>query len=78
VADDPTSADDAAAAAGRSVPDADVTAMLAQLAMESAAPLGRFARHLDSPGRRIALMVGGSVVATIVVFLLMALVGVLL
>lgn len=60
------------------VPEGAITAMLAQLAAESAVPLGRFARHLDSPGRKISLMVGGTVVATIVVVVLMTLVGVLL
>jgi len=60
------------------VPEAEIAAMLAQLAADSAAPLGRFAGQLDSPGRKIALMVGGTVVATIVVVVLMTLVGVLL
>jgi len=60
------------------VPEAEVAAMLAALAAESGAPLGRLARSLDSPGRKIAVMLGGTVVATVVVVVLMTLVGVLL
>lgn len=61
------------------LPDDEVELMLAQLAAtESGIPLGRFARHLDSPGRKVGLMIGGSVAAAVLVFLLMAVVGVML
>jgi len=61
------------------LPEAEVDRMLAELAAaESGVPLGRLAGHLDSPGRRVGLMIGGSVVATGLVFLLLFLVGILL
>jgi hypothetical protein len=53
--------------------------MLAQLAAEQAgADLGRLSSHLRSPGAKFAFIIGGSIVATIVVYLVMTLVGVLL
>lgn len=65
--------------AGAVVPDEQVDRMLAALvAAESGVPLGRFAGQLDSPGRRTTVMIGGGLLATGLVFLLMALVGVLL
>jgi hypothetical protein len=52
--------------------------MLAQLAAaESADPLGRLAGQVDSPGKKFALMVGGAVALTAVLFLLMVVLGAL-
>jgi hypothetical protein len=54
-------------------------AMLAQLAAaESANPLGRAAGSLDSPAKKVALMIGGAVSVTALLFLLMVVVGALL
>jgi hypothetical protein len=56
-----------------------VDAMLAQLAAaESGNPLGRAAGSLDSPGKKVALMVGGAVSVASLLFLLMVVVGALL
>jgi hypothetical protein len=64
---------------GASVPEAEVELMLAQLAAaESSNTLGKFAGYLDSPGRKAGVMIGGGIGLAVVVFLLMALVGVLL
>jgi hypothetical protein len=53
--------------------------LLAELAAaESGDPLGRFAGQVGSPGRKVALMAGGAVAVTAVLFLLMLVVGVLL
>jgi hypothetical protein len=53
--------------------------LLAELAAaESGDPLGRLASQVDSPGRKVALMAGGAVAVTAVLFLLMLVVGVLL
>ena len=62
-----------------SVPEAEVELMLAQLAASATGlPLGKFAAALDSPGRKAGVMIGGSIGLAVVVFLLMALIGVLL
>lgn len=61
--------------------DLDRTAaeMLAQLAAsESAGPIGGFSSLVDSPAKKVAVMVGGAVVAMLVLFILMAVVGSLL
>ena len=52
--------------------------MLARLAAESAPPLGRLAGRFDTPASKIGLMVGGTVVAGLLILVLMAVVGVLL
>ena len=54
-------------------------ALLAQLAVsESSNPAGRFAGLVDSPAKKVALMGGGAVVAMLVLFILMAVIGTLL
>ena len=54
-------------------------ALLAQLAIsESRNPAGRFAGLVDSPAKKVALMVGGAVVAMLVLSILMAVFGALL
>jgi hypothetical protein len=59
--------------------DAVAEALLAELAAtESGDPLGRFAGQVGSPGRKTALMVGGAVALTAVLFLLMVVLGALL
>ena len=59
--------------------DAEIAAMLAQLAAEqSGVDLGRFSSRLTSPGAKFAFIIGGSILATVVVYLVMTLVGVLL
>ena len=61
--------------------DVDVIAaqMLAQLAAsETSAPLGRFSGVVDSPGKKAGLMVGGAVLAMVLLFGLMAVLGALL
>jgi hypothetical protein len=71
-----------ASAASAPALDADARtadAMLAQLAAaESANPLGRAAGSLDSPAKKVALMIGGAVSVTALLFLLMVVVGALL
>jgi hypothetical protein len=61
------------------VPDAEIEAiadqMLARLAVERENPLGSLSGIVDSKGKQVALMVGGSVVAMCVLFLVMALAG---
>ena len=50
--------------------------LLAQLAVEeSGSPLGRYSGLMDTTGKKAALMVGGAVVVTLLVFAFMALVG---
>lgn len=50
--------------------------LLAQLAVEeSGTPLGRYSSLMDTTGKKVALMVGGAVVVTLLVFAFMALVG---
>ena len=68
-------------------PDAEVSAdaiaaadqladqMLAELAAGSVNPLGPVASRFDTGARRAAVMVGGGVVAMILLFLVMTLVG---
>ncbi len=68
---------------GRAAPappaDAEIASMLAQLAAEQAgADLGRLSSHLRSPGAKFAFIIGGSVLATVLAWLLMTLVGTLL
>jgi hypothetical protein len=61
------------------LPEAEIDRMIMELAAaQSRHPLGRVAPLVDSPGRKAALMVGGSVLAGTVVLLLMALAGALL
>ncbi len=60
--------------------DAQVDRMMAELAAQEAAdplPLAGLLRRLANPGARVAVMVGGSLVLTLVIFGLLALVGVL-
>ena len=66
------------AAPGPSIDHGEIDRMLAQLAAESGQPLGRFAGRFDSPASKIGLMVGGTVLAGVLILLLMAVVGVLL
>jgi len=71
------------AAADVDKPAADVEAQAAQLlaqlaASESGAPLGRYSGFVDTPAKKVGLMVGGAVVAMLVLFLLMAIVGMVL
>lgn len=50
--------------------------LLAQLAVEeSGSPLGRYSSLMDTTGKKVALMVGGAVAVTLLVFAFMALVG---
>jgi hypothetical protein len=61
--------------------DVDVIAaqMLAQLAAsETSASLGRFSGVVDSPGKKVGVMVGGAVLAMVLLFGLMAVLGALL
>lgn len=54
-------------------------AMLAELAAsESGNPVGQWSALLDSPGKKVALMVGGAVAAMVLMFLLMSAAGALL
>lgn len=60
-------------------PEATAEVLLAQLAAaESGNPFGRYSAHLDSPGKKVALMAGGAVVATSLLFLVMLVLGALL
>lgn len=64
-------------------PAADVEAQAAQLlaqlaASESGAPLGRYSGFVDTPAKKVGLMMGGAVVAMLVLFVLMALIGMVL
>lgn len=64
-------------------PAADVEAQAAQLlaqlaASESGAPLGRYSGFVDTPAKKVGLMVGGAVVAMLVLFVLMAVIGMIL
>ena len=52
--------------------------MLVELAAQSAMPLGQLAGRFDTPASKIGLMVGGTVVAGLLILVLMAVVGVLL
>jgi hypothetical protein len=53
--------------------------LLAELAAaEGGAPLGRLAGQVDSAGKKLALMAGGALAVTAVLFLLMVVVGALL
>ncbi len=52
--------------------------MLAELAAQSPQPLSRFAGRLDTPASKFGFMVGGTVVAGLVILVLMAVVGALL
>jgi len=58
---------------------ASVDALLAQLAnAESGNPLGRLSSVVDTPAKKVGLMVGGAVAAMCLLFILMAVVGALL
>lgn len=60
-------------------PEATAQVLLARLAAaESGNPLGRYSAQLDSPGKKVALMAGGAVVATSLLFLVMLVLGALL
>ena len=65
-------------AAGPSVEETDALAaqLLAQLAAEeSSAPLGRLTGLTDSPGKKVGLILGGSVTLILVFFTLMTIIG---
>lgn len=75
----------AAPAAGGAAPatnqdvERTAAALLAQLAAhESGSPLGRWSSLIDSPGKKVGLMVGGAAVAMLVLFIVMTLAGTLL
>ncbi len=54
-------------------------ALLAQLAAaESGNPLGRFSGVVDTPAKKVGLMVGGALAAMCLLFILMAVAGALL
>ena len=54
-------------------------ALLAQLAAaESVHPLGRYAGLVDSPAKKVGLMVGGTLVAMALLFIFMVVLGALL
>ena len=56
-----------------------VDAMLAQLAAaEAGNPLGRFSGVVDTPAKKVGLMVGGALAAMCLLFILMAVSGALL
>ena len=59
--------------------ESTAAAMLAELAAaESGNPVGQWSALLDSPGKKVALMVGGAVTAMVLIFLLMSAAGALL
>jgi hypothetical protein len=50
--------------------------MLAELAVSEAKnPLGPLAPHLDSPGKRVGVMIGGAVAGICLLFIVMTIVG---
>jgi len=50
--------------------------MLAELAVsESKNPLGPLAPHLDSPGKRVGVMIGGAVAGICLLFIVMTILG---
>lgn len=54
-------------------------ALLAELAAaESGSPLGRYSSLVDTPAKKVGLMVGGAVAAMCLLFIVMAIVGLLL
>jgi hypothetical protein len=56
--------------------EALATQMLAQLAVsESKNPLGPLASHLDTPGKRVGVMVGGAAAGICLLFILMTILG---
>lgn len=60
-------------------PELSPDALLARLAAEEAKnPFGAYAGLLDTPGKKIGLMVGGALLATGLLFLVMAVLGSLL
>ena len=62
-------------------PDVEQTAaaLLAQLAAsESGSPLGRYSGLVDTPAKKVGLMVGGAVAAMLFLFIVMAVVGTVL
>jgi hypothetical protein len=61
------------------LPDAQIALMLAQLAAEeSGPPLGSISSKVATPGAKAVLIIGGSVLATVLAWLLMTLFGTLL
>jgi hypothetical protein len=67
------------ASGGRTaVEEVDPDVLLVQLAADSGFALHGLAGHLDSPGAKVAVMAGGIVAVTLVMFLLMLVVGSLL
>ena len=52
--------------------------MLAELAVsESKNPLGKLSPHLDTPGKRVGVMVGGAVAGICLLFIVMTILGAL-
>jgi hypothetical protein len=50
--------------------------LLAQLAVsESKNPLGPLASHLDTPGKRVGVMIGGAVAGICLLFVIMTILG---
>jgi hypothetical protein len=65
-----------AATASTSETEAIAAQLLAQLAAEeSSAPLGRLTGLTDSPGKKVGLIIGGSVTLILVFFTLMTIIG---
>jgi hypothetical protein len=61
------------------LPDAQIARMLERLAAEeSDVPLGALSGRVTSPGVKAGLIIGGSIVATVLVYVVMTLVGTLL
>lgn len=61
------------------LPDAEIALMLEQLAAdESQLPLRRLSGQVASPGVKAGFIIGGSILATVLVFVVMTLVGTLL
>jgi len=53
--------------------------MLAELAAaEGGDPLGRYSRHLDTKRKQIAVILGGTAVLTLLIFIVLAVLGALL
>lgn len=75
---DAPAGDTVARSPGSTLDEGEVERMLATLAAQSSAPLGRLAGRFDTPASKIGLMVGGTVLAGLVILLLMAVVGALL
>lgn len=66
----------AAAAASPDETEALAAQLLAQLAVhESGSPLGRYSHLVDTPGKKVALMIGGAVGVLAILLVLMAVLG---